>query len=245
LSTYLYIDTALELARTGIVKDDVLISFRENEQQRDHAAFLQPAIAEMLRESGMKLLHMDAVVVTEGPGSYTGLRVGMASAKGLCYATGLKLVTLNTLDLMSAYALKKNQEVAFSIPMIDARRQEVFTAVYEASGVCLQTASAMDLKVDSFDNYLLQGPVIFSGNGVEKWAKLVGCENIIDTGQMIKYASKQLGVDMMFLNAFYDTGILISAANANIAAEQYAELIYSEPLYVKRVHTTSGPRENA
>jgi hypothetical protein len=101
------------------------------------------------------------------------------------------------------------------------------------------------LKTDSFDKFLLEGPVLFSGNGVMKWAKLVGCENIIEHGQMINYASKQQGVDMMFLNAFYETDVLMSAANATISAEQFAELIYSEPLYVKRVYTTSGPRENA
>lgn len=129
----LHIDTATNYASICISKDDVVLGFEENAEQKNHASFLQPAIKAMFAKCNFNLSDIDAVAVTNGPGSYTGLRVGLASAKGLCFALNKALILLNTLQVMAAASIESKKEEDIDIlfcPMIDARRMEVFTALY-------------------------------------------------------------------------------------------------------------------
>src|SRR5215204_3655132 len=104
MSLLLHIDTAVENASVCISKNGVLIGIAEHKNQKDHAAWIQPAIQLLMKEAGYNLKDLDAIAVSNGPGSYTGLRVGLASAKGLCYALNIPLITLSTLEVMTCAA---------------------------------------------------------------------------------------------------------------------------------------------
>src|SRR5438046_9780122 len=97
----LNIDTATEIATLSVSQDNLVLDFITNDNQKDHASFLQPAIKELFKKCDLQMQKLNAVAVTAGPGSYTGLRVGMASAKGLCYALNIPLITINTLEVMA------------------------------------------------------------------------------------------------------------------------------------------------
>lgn len=171
MSLILHIQTALETAMTGISAAGRLLATRENHAQKEHASFLQPAIRDICAEQQIRLSDIDAVSVVAGPGSYTGLRVGMAGAKGICFALGKPLITINTLRWMAVAAQHSGTD--FICPMIDARRMDVFTALYTRSGETVMDTVAMTLDNSSFAAYLQQGKVSFFGGGAAKFRPLV------------------------------------------------------------------------
>src|SRR5690349_23178962 len=124
----LNMDSSTEKASIALARDGETLFMAVNDNQRDHAGWIHVAIAAGLREIGERPESLEAIGVTSGPGSYTGLRVGMATAKGLCYALGIPLMTVNTLEAMALSVKRTN--VSWVCPMIDARRMEVFTALY-------------------------------------------------------------------------------------------------------------------
>src|SRR2546423_5943119 len=125
----LNIDTALEEACISLAENDRIIKYAINDNQKDHATWLQPAIKNLFEESGIKTDQLHAVGVSNGPGSYTGLRVGLSTAKGLCYALKIPLITICSLEVIAFSAKREATELI--CPMIDARRMEIFTAVYD------------------------------------------------------------------------------------------------------------------
>lgn len=162
---------------------------------------------------------LDAIQVVEGPGSYTGLRVGMAAAKGLCFALSIPLITFNTLAWMAAGADEHPAEL-LRCPMIDARRMEVFTAIYDAQGQCIMPSSPMILTPDSFKGWLEDRPILFFGNGSEKFRAICTDPNARFTG--------------------LSAGSATLIRHGLIAFEQqhFAETAYAEPFYGKAFHST-------
>ena len=143
----LQIDTATEHASICLSSNGISLLSKVSTDQKNHGSFLQPAILELMAEYGQQLSDLDAIAVSEGPGSYTGLRVGLASAKGLCYALQKPLIMINTLKIIAVSAIKsigESQNAHLYVPMIDARRMEVFTATYDSN---LNTVSAPNAKV--------------------------------------------------------------------------------------------------
>ncbi|MFI5194959.1 MAG: tRNA (adenosine(37)-N6)-threonylcarbamoyltransferase complex dimerization subunit type 1 TsaB, partial [Chitinophagales bacterium] len=129
----LLINTATEQASVALAEGGKVLFLEENPSPKQHAAWLHPAIRRMLASAKINAEHLQAVSVSAGPGSYTGLRVGMAAAKGLCFALKIPLITVGTLQLMAdAMVAQAKEKKALICPMIDARRQEVFTALYSA-----------------------------------------------------------------------------------------------------------------
>src|SRR5574343_439289 len=122
MAIILNIDCAQETAAVGIARDGECLAMRSNAQQTDHASWIHLAIKELFAETGISLTQTNAVAVTSGPGSYTGLRVGMATAKGFCYALQKPLICVPTLEMM-AYAAR-HTTATLICPMIDARRME-------------------------------------------------------------------------------------------------------------------------
>lgn len=136
----LTLDTATEKATVLLQHNEQLLAFRQNEAPMQHAAFIQPAIAAVCAEAGVELSQLNGVIVVNGPGSYTGLRVGLSTAKGICFAMGLPLYQLNTLTIMAAASIRVWKASGGAVapdtvfcPMIDARRMEVFTAMFSAT----------------------------------------------------------------------------------------------------------------
>jgi tRNA threonylcarbamoyladenosine biosynthesis protein TsaB len=217
----LLIDTSTEKAVISVVDMDKLVGFtEENPQPRDHAAWLHPAIKRILEQAGAGMKELEAVAVSAGPGSYTGLRVGMAAAKGICYALGIPLISVNTLRLMAeAMAPLAREQKALICPMIDARREEVFTAVYSAGMEEILPPQALILDKTSFEQILTDNLLIFTGSGAEKWKILSSSKNAVF------FPQTNVKESFMRISAQY------------FAERNWTELTGSEPIYLKEFHT--------
>src|ERR1700758_4691343 len=134
MALILNIDTATAKASICLALDGKTLALAENWTQNEHAAWLHSAIEQMMQQTGYRLRDLQAVAVTAGPGSYTGLRVGMAAAKGFCFALDIPLIAEDTLRTMAFAAKEQLPGTDLLCPMIDARRMEVFTAVYQNDG---------------------------------------------------------------------------------------------------------------
>ena len=222
MSWILQIDTALETASVSIAFDGKLVAEKLNTTQKDHASFLQPSIVELLAVAAISINQIDAIAVVNGPGSYTGLRVGMASAKGLCYALNKPLITIGSLELLAAVAIEQINEKGESIlfcPMIDARRLEVFTAIYDQHMNVMTVPCAIGLTENLFVNWMLKKRLYFFGNGAPKW-KLI-CSN--DNAHFITVENNNV--------------IVSSLANIKYNKKEFASLAYSEPAYLKEFYS--------
>ncbi len=223
----LNIDTATEHASVCLSKDDTVLGLIESTEQKNHASFVQPAIQQLMSDSGHTLSQLDAIAVTAGPGSYTGLRVGLASAKGICYVLQKPLILVNTLEVMAQSILSYYQSTAQSInpsaflcPLIDARRMEVFTALYDASLKEIDAPHALIVDENAFATILKSHPVIFSGTGHQKLKALISAPGAY------------------FLNIQHNASHLAVRAISAYQSGCFADLAYSEPLYVKEFFDT-------
>lgn len=217
MSVLLHIDTAGEVGSIAVSKNEQLLGEKTNMQQVDHATWIHTAIEQLLQEVNYSLPQLDAISVTIGPGSYTGLRVGLSTAKGLCYALQKPLIAIPTLELMASAVKCEPQE--WIAPMIDARRMEVYTALYDASLQVLQPAQALLIDAESFASMLQTQKVVFTGNGMEKFKKLC-------TAPTARFVVTQSLASAM-----------IPLALDRFIKKDFAELAYTEPLYVKAFYT--------
>ncbi|RFM29862.1 tRNA (adenosine(37)-N6)-threonylcarbamoyltransferase complex dimerization subunit type 1 TsaB [Deminuibacter soli] len=228
MALILNIDTATEYATISIAQDAVVLHTAATEEQKNHASFVQPAIEQLLQQSGYSLQQLDAVAVMAGPGSYTGLRVGLSTAKGLCYALNKPLVMVGTLEVMAlaaieAYAGKprSNRDIIFC-PMIDARRMEVFTAIYNDELQALMDPTAMILVENSFHDFASSHIIVFSGSGSSKYKTLVSNPNSVD-----------------FLDVRHSASHMATLSERAVIKGLYADLAYSEPFYLKEFFSTT------
>ncbi|HET9744184.1 MAG TPA: tRNA (adenosine(37)-N6)-threonylcarbamoyltransferase complex dimerization subunit type 1 TsaB [Chitinophagaceae bacterium] len=224
MALLLNIDTSVEAASVCLAKDDKVLAFSKNargefagEKRQDHTAWLHVAIKEMFDKTGSAIGSIDGISVTEGPGSYTGLRIGMATAKGICYALNKPLITLNTLLVMANAA--KTSEAELLGPMIDARRMEVFAAIYTKDLRVVKDPMAITLNEKSFDEELTQNTICFFGNGSDKFQK-------------IKNHPKAF-----FRKIDFDATTMVSLAQEKFNRKEFADLAYAEPLYLKEFYT--------
>jgi tRNA threonylcarbamoyladenosine biosynthesis protein TsaB len=194
----LLIDTAQESGMVALANDGRVVLSEENKIAKEHAGWLHPAIGRILAGAKITVRELSAISVVAGPGSYTGLRVGMAAAKGFCYALKIPLITANSLVLM-AEAMKEEAlaHKALICPLIDARRDEVFTALYQLQPVIRHPASVIDesgiaeimapqamiLDKNVFDSYLSGNKIIFSGTGTDKLEKMINSSQAIFKSQ--------------------------------------------------------------
>lgn len=225
----LNIDTATENAGICLAANGAPVATMVNRDQKDHASWIQPAIASLMREAGYRMDQLEAVAVTAGPGSYTGLRVGMATAKGLCYALHIPLITESTLKVI-AYATRaglglSTDESPISLPnllcpMLDARRMEVFTGVYNTALEEIVPGSAMVLDESSFNKELANNRLIFCGNGVVKWKPL--CKH---SHAMFYEGNPHTAADLAVLS------------EQRFQQQNFADLAYAEPAYLKEFYS--------
>jgi tRNA threonylcarbamoyladenosine biosynthesis protein TsaB len=210
----LNIDTAIQTASICLAQNDHKIDLIINSFQKDHAAWLQPAIDRLLKDNDCKLQDLDAVAISAGPGSYTGLRVGMAAAKGLSYTLDIPLITVSTLKMMAAAAIK--EETGLLCPMIDARRMEVFTAVYNRSLSEVIAPHNCILTDLSYKQILNKKSIVFFGNGSKKFKELINHN-----------------ANALFKNIEANAGDMVHLSYENFQRKKYNDLAYSEPFYGK------------
>ena len=170
----LNIHTTGETALAFLSKGREVLTAVFNHEFKEHATFLHLAINNLLKEHCIIPGQLKAISVTHGPGSYTGIRVGLAAAKGLCYALKIPLITLNTLDVMAASAIHKlNDPFGLYCPMIDARRMEVYTAMYDFNQTRLSEPHAVIVDLAFYETFIQTNKVYFFGSGSMKLEKIL------------------------------------------------------------------------
>lgn len=217
MSLILNIDCSADKAVVSLALNASIIASADNPIQKDHAAFLHPAIKTILEASGKKFDALDAIAVNAGPGSYTGIRVGMATAKGLCMALNKPLIIINSLEILTRDAIISHDgdETHLYCPMIDARRMEVYTAIYNKAGIEVLAPTALVLDENFYRKYSTLHTLILFGSGADKCRKL-----------------------SIFQEALFIQNVNLPQAMANLSHEAYmrkayADLIFSEPIYLK------------
>lgn len=218
MSIILNIDTAIQAASICLAKNENVIGSKTNPSQKDSATWLHIAIKELLQEKEMTISQINAIAVSAGPGSYTGLRVGMSAAKGFCYALQIPLITINTLKMMAVAA--QHETTKLLCPMIDARRLEVFTAVFDKNLNEVEAYTNLVLEKDSFKNILDQNTITFFGNGSDKFKLLTTHTNAL-------FKKIEAGALQMVPLSF-----------EKYLVEDFSSLAYTVPFYGKEFHST-------
>lgn len=222
MSRIILIETSTSLCSAALAENGVISVYRESTSPRSQAALTAPFIKEMLDGKGISVKDCDAVCVSAGPGSYTGLRVGVSTAKGLCFAAGVPLLSVGTLDILAAQAIADGlvpEGCSTIIPMIDARRMEVYTAVFRISpgGTPVRTTEVEPRIIDagSFKSELEQGPVLFIGDGALK------CKDVL------------AGPNASFEQACPRADAMLRAAERELSEGNFRDTAYFEPFYLK------------
>ena len=217
MSLILNIDTALDTASVCLAQDEEILALAINENQKKQAGWLHLIIDEILKKNDLRPNQLDAVAVSIGPGSYTGLRVGLATAKGLCYALNIPLIAISTLKMIAFAA--KDEATSMICPMIDARRMEVFTAVYDKELQEKIPAHALIIDEKSFADILSTSAILFFGNGSKKLQPLI------------------LNNNASFSDKVSNASHLSPLSQNCFLKKQFADIAYSEPLYIKEFYS--------
>lgn len=210
----LNIETATKNCSVSLAKNGKTIVLKElNSGEYSHAEKLHEFIKQVVDEAGIELEELKAVAVSKGPGSYTGLRIGVSAAKGLCFALDIPLISVNTLQVL---ALSISISEGVVIPLLDARRMEVYSAVFNSENESLREVKAEIISEDSFKEYLNKQKVYFVGDGVEK------CKGIITHKNAIFIDDKLPSANEMSILSF-----------EKLKNKNFEDVAYFEPYYLK------------
>jgi tRNA threonylcarbamoyladenosine biosynthesis protein TsaB len=220
----LHIETSTNVCSVALSENGTCLFSKSNADGMNHAALLSVFIAEALEMLKSTEKKLDAVAVSSGPGSYTGLRIGVSTAKGLCYGYGIPMIAVSTLEVLTVQALQlaKDAENALFCPMIDARRMEVYAAFYNAKGEIKREISADIIDSDSYFEILENQPVYFFGNGAEKCKTTLTHSNSRFIDNLVPLAEN-----------------MISFAECAFAENNFVDVAYFEPFYLKEFQTTT------
>lgn len=218
MPTILCLETSGKNCSVALFEDMTQISLIEEQTEHfSHSENLHIFIERILEQTAIS--RIDAVAISAGPGSYTGLRIGTATAKGLCYAWNIPLIAISTLRILAEKAMACSADFSYCIPMIDARRMEVFTTVYDATMQSIEEERAEILTEASFYNYLEKGKIVFLGDGSDKFQEICNHPNA-------HFITKQ------FPSA-KDMGAL---AFIKYKEKNFENLAYFEPFYLKEFY---------
>jgi len=228
MAAILNIETATPLCSVALAIDGLLIAQRETQEEKSHAARLTVYIEEILKEQGMQIKDLHAIAIGKGPGSYTGLRIGVSTAKGLCYGAGIPLIAVGTLRIMVKRAKEICRERAIPLdektllcPMIDARRMEVFSCLYHVSGEEKEPISAKIIDAATYTRYLQTSKIYFFGSGMDK------CRGVLTHP------------NACFLDEIYPHAAALAALSEEKYHEkQFENVAYFEPFYLKEFVAT-------
>ncbi|MEL4457234.1 tRNA (adenosine(37)-N6)-threonylcarbamoyltransferase complex dimerization subunit type 1 TsaB [Lutimonas vermicola] len=211
----LNIETATKNCSVSVSKNEEILSLKElNEGKFSHSEKLHSFILEVIDNAGLSMDDLDAVAVSKGPGSYTGLRIGVSAAKGLCYALNKPLISVPTLENIALQISLKEDELA--VPLLDARRMEVYSAVYDKDHRQIRATKAEIISETSFQGFLKKGIVYFAGDGAEKCKEVIRHENA------------------RFLSSVYPSSREMSIIAARkFKSEDFEDVAYFEPFYLK------------
>ena len=217
MALILGIETSVKTCSVALSKDGDLIALKEiTETDFSHSEKLHGFIASLFENSNYKMLDLEAVAVSKGPGSYTGLRIGVSAAKGLCYGLDIPLIGVSTLEAMQVALREKDTE--FYVPMIDARRMEVFSAVFDTDLKRVNNDEALLIDADSFHDLLEANTISFFGNGAAKCKEIIQHDNAVFIDDFTPSAA---AVNQLAEKAYLQT--------------KFEDIAYFEPFYLKEV----------
>lgn len=235
MALILNIETSTIVCSVSVSRDGIVLAIKESREEKSHAKLLTIFIDELLKELNYKIDDLDAVAISKGPGSYTGLRIGVSTAKGLCYAKDLPLIAINTLQSMANGIILKfnsnnlpieNVETAILVPMIDARRMEVYSAFFNSKGESLRDVMAEIIDDHSYKEILSKQKMIFFGDGSEKIRETIQHENAI------------------FLTDIYPSSKdMAELSESAYQKREFENVAYFEPFYLKDFVATV-PKKN-
>ena len=222
MALILCIETGTDICSVGLSRDGELVSLRESDEGRDHAKRVGVFVDELLRENDIAPDELDAIAVGMGPGSYTGLRIGVSFAKGMCYALQIPLVAVGSLDALAEVAIEDNEAGILDVenwndailcPMVDARRMEVYTRLFDAQGQPLSEVAAEIVTSESFSEWRKDKQLVIFGNGAAK------CQKVLP--------------DATFINITPSARGLARLAEQRLQSGQTEDIAYFEPFYLK------------
>lgn len=224
MALILSIETGTDICSVALANDGELMALRESDEGRDHAKKVALFVDELLNETGVQPDDLDAIAVGKGPGSYTGLRIGVSFAKGMCYALDIPLIAIGSLDALTEVArenfdagildLEDNEWAgAYLVPMVDARRMEVYTQIFSTSGDSLTDVSAEVIDAESFSEWRQKGRIVLFGNGAQKCAEVLG--------------------DALCVSVSPSARGIVRLAEEAFNASRFEDLAYFEPFYLK------------
>lgn len=225
------IETSTSLCSTALCEDGAIVSKRISDTPRSQASLTAPFIQEMLAERGLSARDCSAVCVSSGPGSYTGLRVGVSTAKGLCFGAGLPLVAVDTLETLAAQAFADGlvpDGCRYILPMIDARRMEVYTAVFRVDGNRAERISDIAPQIiteESFAQQRAEGKVLVIGDGAEKCREAFA------------------GSDAEFVQCCPRADAMLAPMMERYEKGQFEDVAYFEPFYLKEFVATVSKKQ--
>ncbi|MFT4662622.1 MAG: tRNA threonylcarbamoyladenosine biosynthesis protein TsaB [Patiriisocius sp.] len=213
----LNIETATKSCSVSIARDGALIALKEIQEQKfSHAEKLHSFIEITVKEAKIQLSDLDAIAVSKGPGSYTGLRIGVSAAKGLSYGLDIPLISISTLETLTLESLNFGNDISFLCPMMDARRMEVYTTVFDLEMNQQKPIEAIVLDDDFAIEFLSQGRVLFFGDGAPKFKEILAHDNAI------------------FANNLYPSSrYMVPLSERKYINKDFEDKAYFEPFYLK------------
>ncbi len=232
MSKILCIETSTEVCSVALSENGTVTDFREDITGQNHSRLLTVFINDLLRSNNLKATELDAVAVSEGPGSYTGLRIGVSVAKGICFATSVPLIAVSPLESMTCHVIANLKSFGFDIlpddifiPMIDARRMEVYTEVFNARRERISAVEPVIIDENSFSSYD-KHRIFYFGNGASKCSAVLKAENLNFIDGIITSAKN-----------------MCSLANLKFKSKLFVDVAYFEPFYLKDFVATVGKRK--
>lgn len=223
MSVILNIETSTPVCSIALSAGDEVLFEKASFDGPSHAALLGVYVEEALKVAKSKGLSLDAVAVSCGPGSYTGLRIGVSVAKGLCFGAGIPLIGIHTLEILAVTAIQKNANASDCIycAMLDARRMEVYSAMYDSALKEVRASSADVIDADSYASYLEKGKVLFFGDGSAK------CKNVLTAA------------NASFMDDIYPLAVnMVKLSNQAFEEKRFEDVAYFEPFYLKEFQAT-------
>jgi tRNA threonylcarbamoyladenosine biosynthesis protein TsaB len=221
LSLILNIETATAVCSVALAKDGQLLGLKESNTRNNHSSALPLFIDEVIKRTNVSLTDIDAIAVSEGPGSYTGLRIGVAAAKGLCYALEKPLIGVSTLRAMAYGMAHRDSAITTAYilfcPMIDARRMEVYCAIFDEKGNEIREVRAEIINETSFMKFLEKNKIVFAGDGALK------CRSLFEKHPIAVFAE-----DFQTSAKF-----MIPLSEEKSLQKKFEDLAYFEPYYLK------------
>lgn len=216
MALILNIDTSTSVCSVALARDGQIIACKENNEGLNHSVLSGTYIDEILRENHLDAHHLDAVAISMGPGSYTGLRIGVSMAKGLCFGAGKPLIAVPTLQALALSVSSRLQEEALYCPMLDARRMEVYTACFDQHNTIVMDTKAEIIDENSFAEILATHKVWFFGNGSDKVKNTLTAPNAHYI-EKVETSARHL----------------VQIAEQHFAAKKFVDVAYFEPFYLK------------